>query len=165
MIISAKKTRFTAAGLVAFAVIVRVTTCKITFATSSISHIYNPPCNLRCFKMLPSYLLRCRNMPTYSSSDWRIIVSSIVVLLIVSVFVLRFVSPSFRYSFDVIYNCRDSHVSYVPIENGPAVEYIIPLPSSSAIAYRLSDTAVVYCTKQNYTSFFEVLSRKRVPYK
>lgn len=84
-----------------------------------------------------------------------IIVSLIVVLLLVSVFALRFASPSFRYSFDVVFNCSGSHVSYVPDENGTAVEYIIPLPSSSAIAYRLSDTAVVYCTKQNYDSFLK----------
>lgn len=84
-----------------------------------------------------------------------IIVSMIVVLLLVSVFVLRFASPSFRYSFDVVFNCSDSHVSFIPDENGTTVEYNIPLPSSSAIAYRLSDTAVVYCTKQNYDSFLK----------
>lgn len=95
-----------------------------------------------------------KNKPT-RTTQIIIIVSLIVVLLFVSVFALRFASPSFRYAFDVVFNCCDSHVSYVLDENGTADEYIIPLPSSSAIAYRLSDTAVVYCTKQNYDSFLK----------
>ena len=79
---------------------------------------------------------------------------TVAMFLFVCVFVvvcLRFLYPKFRYQFDVLFHCCEEHVSYV---EGDTINQVkLPLPPRTAFAYRTSDTASVYCTKNNYEQF------------
>ncbi|MCH5274137.1 MAG: hypothetical protein J1E35_10715 [Lachnospiraceae bacterium] len=66
---------------------------------------------------------------------------------------LRLCYPMFRYRFDVIFNCKDTHISRYAYE-----QYTLPLPPSTAFAYRVSDTTAVYFSKYSVERFLEFYS-------
>lgn len=94
-------------------------------------------------------------MATIKNKILKILIPTTVVLMIgaISIVGLRFRYTAFRYNFDVIFNCDDMHLSYHPDESGEFLKYSLPLPPSTAFAYRQSDTSVTYYTKQSYDSF------------
>ena len=78
-------------------------------------------------------------------------IKKIVLLLMLTIFisfVLRFFNAGFRYAFDVNFNQKEVHESYDDDKI-----WILPLPPSTAFAYKHSDTAVTYYTKLSYEDF------------
>lgn len=65
-------------------------------------------------------------------------------------------NSEFRYNFDITFNCDDTHYSYEALENGEdVVKASLPLPSSTALAFRHSDSAATYYSKLSYEEFLE----------
>ena len=81
-----------------------------------------------------------------------LLVLVLLVLSAIGIFVLRAFDSSFRYSFDVNFNNAKEHKSYSEdLRNFTT----LPLPPSTAFAFRHSDTAVTYYTKLNYDEFIK----------
>jgi len=72
----------------------------------------------------------------------------LIMLTILMSFPLRFFSAGFRYAFDVNFNTNEVHESY-----DDKKMWTLPLPPSTAFAYKHSDTAVTYYTKLAYEEF------------
>ena len=86
-----------------------------------------------------------------------LIISAVcLILVVVGVWTLRFMNSEFRYNFDITFNCDDTHYSYEALENGEdVVKASLPLPSSTALAFRHSDSAATYYSKLSYEEFLE----------
>lgn len=84
-----------------------------------------------------------------------LIISAVcVILIVVGVWTLRFTNSEFRYNFDVTFNCDDTHYSYSSLEDGTdVVKASLPIPSSTALAFRHSDSAATYYYKHSHEEF------------
>ena len=90
-----------------------------------------------------------------------LLVSAVCLIITVCIILgVRFVNAEFRYNFDVMFNCDDTHYSYLTIEDGTEItEVMLPLPASTTLAFRQSDSAATYYSKLTYEEFLEYYSR------
>lgn len=79
----------------------------------------------------------------------------ILFILFVSIFVARFINPAFRYNFDVNFNTVKEHKSYLCDSGAETKVFTLPLPPSTAFAFKHSDSAVTYYSKLSYDEFLD----------
>lgn len=91
-----------------------------------------------------------------------LLASALCLIIIVGIILgLRFTNAEFRYNFDVTFNCDDIHYSYLTTENGTEIEEAtLPLPASTTLAFRHSDSAATYYSKLTYEEFLESYRRE-----
>lgn len=83
------------------------------------------------------------------------IILSIIIVITIGIVTLKFTNSSFRYNFDIIFNCQEEHIAYVTNEKSEYYKISVPLPPSTTQAFRHSDTGVTYYSKIKHSDFLQ----------
>jgi len=97
-----------------------------------------------------------RTLSSIVKSKVFLVVAIVILIAVVAICALRYTNSEFRYNFDIVFNCDDTHYSYITDDEGAEVEKLsLPLPPSTAVAHRHSDVAVTYYSKLQCVDFLE----------
>lgn len=87
----------------------------------------------------------------------KIILIVAIVLMITSILVVYnwIINPQFRLKFNLIFNCIDTHTSYIVVDDGEEYTIMIELPPSTTFEHKHSDTAATYYSRLSYDEFLQ----------